>query len=231
MKRLGALVKYAFGLLADQTISIPHRGIRYGGVMKSLPALLAALVTALFLSSCTSPATDEHAGHDQGAATSSSATQPAAFNTADVAFATNMIPHHQQAVEMSAMVPDRSTNPAVIKLAADISAAQGPEIETMKAFLVQWNAGGSDHQGHGDMAGMAMDGMVDDATLKRLESLKGSEFDTLWLESMIGHHEGAIKMAQTELAGGANVDAKTLAQQIVTGQQAEIVTMKQMLGG
>jgi uncharacterized protein (DUF305 family) len=200
--------------------------------MKSPPALLAALAAALFLSSCTSPATDEHADHNQGAATSSSATQPAAFNDADVAFATNMIPHHQQAVEMSAMVPDRSTNPAVIKLAADISAAQGPEIETMKAFLVQWNAGESDHQGHGDMAGgMHMDGMVEQAAMTKLESLKGPEFDTLWLQSMIGHHEGAIKMAQAELAGGANADAKTLAEQIVTGQQAEIVTMKQMLGG
>ncbi|MDT5082857.1 MAG: hypothetical protein QOJ80_7494 [Mycobacterium sp.] len=200
--------------------------------MKSLPALLAALAAALFLSSCTSPATNEPAGHDQGAGTPSSATQPAAFNDADVAFATNMIPHHQQAVEMSAMVPDRSTNPAVVKLAADISAAQGPEIETMKAFLVQWNAGGSDHQGHGDMAGgMHMDGMVDQAAMTKLESLKGPEFDTLWLQSMIGHHEGAIKMAQAELAGGANADAKTLAGQIVTGQQAEIVTMKQMLGG
>jgi uncharacterized protein (DUF305 family) len=212
--------------------------------MKSLPALLAALAAALFLSSCTSPATDEHAGHDQGAATSSSASGgqersdsggdavPAAFNDADVAFATDMIPHHQQAVEMSAMVPDRSTNPAVIKLAADISAAQGPEIETMKAFLVQWNAGESDHQGHGDMAGgMQMDGMVDQAAMNKLESLKGPEFDTLWLQSMIGHHEGAIKMAQAELAGGANADAKTLAEQIVTGQQAEIVAMKQMLGG
>ena len=200
--------------------------------MKSLPAMLATLAAALFLSSCTSAATDEHAGHDQGAPASSSAMQSARFNDADVAFATNMIPHHQQAVEMSAMVPGRSTNPAVVKLAADISAAQGPEIETMKAFLVQWNAGESDHQGHGDMAGgMAMDGMVDQAAMTKLESLKGPEFDTLWLQSMIGHHEGAIKMAQAELAGGANADAKTLAQQIVTGQQAEIITMKQMLGG
>jgi uncharacterized protein (DUF305 family) len=200
--------------------------------MKSLTAMLATLAAALLLSSCTSAATDEHAGHDLGAPTSSSAMQPAAFNDADVAFATNMIPHHQQAVEMSAMVPDRSTNPAVVKLAADISAAQGPEIETMKAFLVQWNAGEADHQGHGDMAGgMAMNGMVDQAAMTKLESLKGPEFDTLWLQSMIGHHEGAIKMAQAELAGGASADAKTLAQQIVTGQQAEIVTMKQMLGG
>ena len=66
------------------------------------------------------------------------AQQPAGFNADDVAFATNMIPHHQQAVEMSAMVPDRSTNPEVVQLAQQISAAQGPEIETLKVFLVQW---------------------------------------------------------------------------------------------
>lgn len=74
----------------------------------------------------------------------------------------------------------------------------------------------------------AMDGMVDGATMARLESLKGNEFDTLWLTSMIGHHKGAIKMANTEIANGANADAKTLATQIVTTQQAEIAQMKKM---
>lgn len=77
----------------------------------------------------------------------------------------------------------------------------------------------------------AMNGMVDDATMSRLETLKGPAFDQLWLQSMIGHHEGAIAMANTEIADGANADAKTLAQQIVTAQQAEITQMKQMLGG
>ena len=197
--------------------------------MKSILALLAATATALFLSSCSSPASkDTGAQHGES---SSSAAAPAAFNNADVTFATNMIPHHEQAVQMAAMVPDRSTNPAVIKLAADISAAQGPEIETMKALLVQWNADDSAHQGHDDMGGMTMDGMVDPAAMAKLESLKGTEFDTLWLQSMIGHHEGAIKMANVELANGANADAKTLAQQIVTAQQGEITQMKQLLGG
>ena len=81
------------------------------------------------------------------------------------------------------------------------------------------------------MDGMQMPGMVDDGTMSKLESLKGAEFDTLWLQSMIGHHEGAIEMANTEIADGANADAKTLAQEIVTAQQAEIAQMKQMLGG
>jgi uncharacterized protein (DUF305 family) len=204
--------------------------------MKSLLAVLAALATVLFVSACTSPATDGHAGDQHGtsstAETSTVDAKPADFNDADVAFATDMIPHHQQAVEMSAMVPERSTNPELVKLAAAISAAQGPEIETLKVLLVQWSGGEgpAGHDGH-DAGGMQMPGMTDDATMAKLESLKGAEFDTLWLQAMIGHHEGAIVMAKTELADGANADAKRLAQAIVTGQEAEITQMKQMLGG
>jgi uncharacterized protein (DUF305 family) len=211
--------------------------------MKSLIALAAAVPAALLLSSCSSPASDVHASQPAGTESSAPvvAGQPAGYNAADVAFATDMIPHHQQAVAMSKLVPDHSTNPAVIKLAADISAAQGPEIETMKVFLVQWKEGGSDSgdgtdgtdgpQGNGDMGAAPMHGMVDQATMTKLETLNGAEFDQLWLNSMIGHHEGAIEMANTEIANGANTDAKQLAQEIVTGQQAEIVQMKQMLGG
>jgi uncharacterized protein (DUF305 family) len=141
-----------------------------------------------------------------------------------------MIPHHQQAVEMSALVADRSTNPELIELAKKISAAQQPEIEIMKVFLVQWKENpdtGSAHGGHGG----TMAGMVDEATMTRLESLNGAEFDTLWLESMISHHQGAIEMAKAEIANGENVDAKGLAQTIIDTQQAEIGQMKQMLGG
>lgn len=72
---------------------------------------------------------------------------------------------------------------------------------------------------------------MDAATMTRLESLQGAEFDTLWLQSMIAHHEGAIAMAKTELADGTNPDAKALAQHIIDGQQAEIDQMKTMLGG
>ncbi|MDT5148555.1 MAG: hypothetical protein QOI01_288 [Mycobacterium sp.] len=202
--------------------------------MKSFIALLAAtaaIATALLLSSCSSPAPDGHE-HGSGSSTAGAQAQPAQSNAADVAFATDMIPHHQQAVAMSGLVPDRSTDPAVIKLASEISAAQGPEIETMKAFLVQWSAGqDASREGHGGtMEGMQMPGMVDDVTMTKLASLKGVEFDRLFLQSMIGHHEGAISMANTEIADGVNADAKTLAKQIVTAQQAEIGHMKQMLG-
>jgi uncharacterized protein (DUF305 family) len=198
-------------------------------IIQKVVAVIAAIAAALFLSSCGSSDSEGHADHttvDEPVITG----QPAGFNADDVTFATNMIPHHQQAVELSALVPDRSTNPELIELATQISAAQGPEIETMKVLLVQWNENpesGSSHGGHG----ATMAGMVDEATMTKLQSLNGAEFDRLWLESMISHHQGAIEMAKAEIANGENVDAKGLAQTIVDTQQAEIGQMKQMLGG
>ena len=201
-------------------------------------AVLAALAAALFLSACNTaqPASDGHTDHsnseDQAPVIGG---EPAAYNAEDIDFATNMVPHHEQAVELSALVPERSTNPEVIQLAQTIASAQEPEIATMKAFLVQWNENPDteSHEGHdmsgSGMAGMA--GMVDTATMARLESLTGAEFDTLWLQSMIAHHEGAIQMAETELVDGENVDAKALAQHIIDAQQAEIAQMQSMLGG
>jgi uncharacterized protein (DUF305 family) len=199
-------------------------------VTRRVTGALAALTVALLVSSCSSPSsnghTDHHSPSDQPVITG----QPAGYNADDVAFATNMIPHHQQAVDLSAMVPDRSTDAELVALAQQISAAQQPEINAMKVFLVQWNENpdtNSGHAGHGN----TMQGMVDAATMTRLESLNGQEFDKLWLESMISHHQGAIEMAKAEIANGDNVDAKTLARNIVTTQEAEIGQMKQLLGG
>lgn len=196
-------------------------------------AVLAALFVALVVSGCTSPASDGHTDHQNSDEPVVSG-EPAGFNAQDVTFATNMIPHHEQAVELSQLAPDRSTNQELIALAGQISAAQEPEIRTLRVFLVQWNEnpqdGAGGHEGHG--GGMAdMAGMVDEATMTKLQSLKGEEFDRLWLQSMIGHHEGAIEMAKPEVANGQNVDAKNMAQHIIDTQQAEISQMKQMLGG
>ncbi|MDT7761106.1 MAG: hypothetical protein QOC63_526 [Mycobacterium sp.] len=198
-------------------------------VLARVVTAMVAMAAALVLSSCSSPASDGHTDHahpNDPVITG----QPAGYNADDVAFATNMIPHHQQAVDLSAMVPDRSANAELIALAKQISAAQQPEIEIMKVFLVQWNENpdtNSGHPGHGS----PMAGMVDAATMTTLKSLNGAEFDKLWLESMISHHQGAIEMANAEIANGDNVDAKTLAKNIVATQGTEIGQMKQMLGG
>ncbi|KUI00748.1 DUF305 domain-containing protein [Mycobacterium sp. IS-3022] len=196
-----------------------------------LAAVLIALAAALLVASCSGNASDGHTEHKQPDEPVISG-QPAGFNSDDVAFATNMIPHHQQAVELSALVPERSTNPEVKALAEQISAAQEPEIQAMKVLLVQWNENPDSDTGHGGHGGHgAMQGMVDDATMAKLRSLSGPEFDTLWLESMISHHQGAIEMARAELANGENVDAKRLAQTMVDTQQAEIDQMNRMLKG
>ncbi|HYZ69558.1 MAG TPA: DUF305 domain-containing protein [Mycobacterium sp.] len=194
-----------------------------------LAVVLAAVAVALVLSSCSNATSEGQADHpksDQPVITG----QPAGYNADDVAFATNMIPHHKQAVDLSALVPDRTTNAELQQLAQRISAAQQPEIDVMKVLLVQWNENpdiNSGHAGHGN----TMQGMVDDATMTKLKSLNGAEFDKLWLESMISHHQGAVEMAKAELANGDNVDAKSLAKNIVTTQEAEIGQMKQMGGG
>jgi len=187
-------------------------------------ALLVALTTATVVSSCATAGREDHSVH----ASATSTEQVAAHDADDVQFAQLMIPHHEQAIELAAMVPDRSTNPDVVALAAKIAGEQQPEISTMKALLQQWNVKPESHEsGH---AGMAMEGMVDDATMVKFDSLKGADFDTLWLQSMISHHQGAIGMAKTEIADGKSADLVTLAKNIVTAQQAEIDQMKQILG-
>lgn len=202
-------------------------------------AILAALAMAVFVSACSNsqnsaPASDGHTDHSHEEQAPVISGEPAGYNADDVSFATDMIPHHEQALELSALVPERSTNPEVIQLAQTIAAAQEPEIATLKAFLVQWNENPDSktgHEGH-DMAGMGgMAGMVDAPTMARLESLNGAEFDTLWLQSMLAHHEGAVEMAKAELANGENVDAKLLAQHVIDAQQAEIDQMRTILGG
>lgn len=203
--------------------------VRMTATHMRIAAAVAALSATIALSACGTATKEDRSAAET--ATSASASPVADHNTDDVMFAQMMIPHHQQAVELAALVPDRSTDPAVIQLAAAIAAQQQPEIDAMKAMLVQWEVKPDQMVHEGGHAGMPMAGMVDDSTMVKLEALKGADFDRLWLTSMIGHHEGAIEMAKVEIADGSNVDMIGLAKAIVTAQQAEIDQMNQMLTG
>ena len=196
---------------------------------KRITAVLAALAIAAALGSCSrSSSTDVHAGH--AGVNSTPDAQSAIHNADDVAFARNMIPHHQQAVDMSAMVPTNTHNRDVIVLAKHISLDQQAEIDTMQGLLAQWGEpAAAEHGGHAGHGGMPMEGMVDDATIDQLRSLTGADFDRLWLRSMISHHQGAVTMAQREIARGLNPDALKLARIIVDAQQWEIATMNHLL--
>ena len=191
-------------------------------------AVIAALAAAA-LTSCSTATKEDHSAN--GSATASTAEASAPHNAADAMFGQLMIPHHQQAVELAALVPERSANPAVVALAATISGQQQPEIDSMKAMLATWGVNPDDASHHSGHAGITMEGMVDEDTLVKLEALRGAEFDRLWLTSMISHHRGAIGMAESEIADGKNPEMTALARNIVAAQQAEIDQMTAMLAG
>jgi len=151
---------------------------------------------------------------------------PATHNSADVAFARGMVPHHEQALEMSGLVATRTDNQRVIDLAARISSAQKPEIDRMNGWLRAWNApveASSSHTSHGHSPDH---GMVE---LGDLAELDDTEFDRQWLSLMIQHHRGAVDMARKHLSAGTDPETRKLAQDVVAHQEKEIAEMESLL--
>jgi len=164
--------------------------------------LLLAIISALVLTGC---ATSSQSGSE--------------YSADDINFAEMMIPHHEQAIEMSEIALLNTTNPDVLQLAQEIKDAQGPEIELMKS----WDGVKvSTHAGH------MMDGMLSDGELNDLREAQGQEFDRLFLQGMIKHHEGAIVMAQ-DVAVSMNKEVADLSAAIISAQELEIAAMKELL--
>ena len=160
------------------------------------------------------------------ALTACSGSEQAGHNDADVMFAQMMIPHHEQAIEMSDVVLARpDADPQVAELATQIKAAQAPEIEELDGWLDTWGAERTaEHAGHA-----GMDGMMTEEDLQALGAATGPDGDRLFLEQMVAHHEGAVEMAQAQVESGEDAGAVEMAQTIVDTQAAEIETMKQLL--
>jgi uncharacterized protein (DUF305 family) len=168
--------------------------------------------------------------HATPTATSTSSAAPAGeFNNADVTFAAQMIPHHQQAVQMASMAGYQATTPEVKKLATAIKAAQDPEIKLMSGWLTKWGkpVPSPQHGGHGTGE---MPGMMTEDEMSELGNTKGTMLDRMWTQMMIQHHQGAVTMAQTEQTTGKDPAAIALAKKIETDQNREIATMKRLLG-
>jgi uncharacterized protein (DUF305 family) len=148
-------------------------------------------------------------------------------NSADVSYARMMIEHHEQALEMTELVPDRAESTQVEKLAERIAAAQGPEIAAMRSWL---KSHGRSEQGDADgHEHAAMPGMATEAQLKKLGAAKGDAFDQLFLTLMITHHEGALTMAGDVKAQGNNIRIEEMADDVVAQQMSEISRMRDML--
>lgn len=193
----------------------------------ALTATPLALVLAL--AGCADAGEGSMPGMDHGggmASASPSVEVQGEFNTADSMFAMMMIPHHEQAVEMSDMILAKTgIDQQVLDLAQQIKDAQGPEIELMQSWLDAWGMSSSGDMGDMDHGG----GMMSEDDMTALENAEGADAARLFLEQMIEHHEGATEMAQSELEDGVNPDAVALAQTIVEAQTAEIATMQDLL--
>jgi uncharacterized protein (DUF305 family) len=216
-------------------------------VKRSTTLTTLALASALALAGCGTSGAQEGAGTDAEtaapaasapAATSTGAASgepiAAEHNDADVMFAQMMLPHHEQAVEMSEMLLAKDDVPAeVAEFAQRVIDAQGPEIERMNDMLTAWEAeplaDAEDMDGMDHGSGADMSGMMSEEDMSALEDAQGTGAAQLYLEQMTVHHEGAVEMAQEQIEQGQNPQAVELARQVVADQEAEIAEMEQML--
>jgi uncharacterized protein (DUF305 family) len=141
------------------------------------------------------------------------------FSPSDINFAEMMIPHHEQAIEMSEIAFKNTMNSEVLQLAQEIKEAQAPEIDLMKSWS---GVKVSTHAGH------MMDGMLSEDELDALRGATGAEFDRLFLQGMIKHHQGAIEMAMDVKNSNSMVVAE-LSAAIITQQEIEITRMEELL--
>ena len=189
----------------------------------SIAALI--LIGGLALSGCTininNPASDFSSGM-MGESGMMGHSASKGFSSADIMFAQMMIPHHQQAVDMGTVAETRALSPEVKALAAKIKAEQAPEITSMKGWLKSAHA--SLDMGHE----MGMGGMLSDQEMMELKNASGAQFDRLYLQGMIQHHKGAIRMAQL-VKDSDNAVVRKLARSIITSQTEQITYMEQLL--
>ncbi|BBY65905.1 DUF305 domain-containing protein [Mycolicibacterium helvum] len=225
---------------------------------RHIAVVATALAAVITLGACeggTKPA----AGGSATAATSTTAPAPAnqAHNNVDVMFTQHMIPHHQQAIEMSDVILGKTgIDPRVIDLANRIKAAQTPEIQQMQGWLAQWGVPAmpmmpgdmGDMPGHGGTSGMpgmpgtsgmpgmpgmpgmgSGMGMMSDGDMDALRNAQGAAASKLFLTQMIAHHQGAITMSQREIGAGQSAAVIALATSITSSQQKEIDEMNALL--
>ena len=186
-------------------------------------AIIAALLVVIAFFAI-NPGRDSHNDHDgMHGMGMHDETSNAKMNGSDQMFLQMMIPHHEQAVEMSDLALTRSKNLEILKLAKQIKDGQSAEITQMKSWLD--SAGASADMGHEMDHGMG--GMMSDDQLSALKAASGSAFDKLFLSSMIAHHEGALHMVMM-IQDSSDPKLLTLHDNIIKAQSAEIEWMKKI---
>ncbi|MBB6170847.1 uncharacterized protein (DUF305 family) [Nocardiopsis mwathae] len=186
------------------------------------------------------------------------AAEEVGHNEADVDFLLRMIEHHSQALEMSDLAEDRADNEAITAIADRIAAAQGAEIDVMQGWLEEHvygparenpnhrnycgvdGAKGGDGGGSGahhggdvtcptDLDHSSMPGMATEAQMKELRQAEGAEFDELFAELMIAHHQGGVDMAEDVVIDGKDTTVLKIANDVISEQNAEIKRIRAAL--
>jgi uncharacterized protein (DUF305 family) len=147
----------------------------------------------------------------------------------DVTFLADMMIHHTQAVQMAERARTTAVNAKVKALAERIRVGQKPEIDAMRRLLTErgQTPPNLDHVQHENHS--AMPGMAGPAQLAELQQATGKAFDTLFLNLMIKHHEGAVTMSGRQIENGSDIRVGEMAQEVSVTQTKEIATMRQLL--
>jgi uncharacterized protein (DUF305 family) len=156
------------------------------------------------------------------------------YSQDDLLFLSHMIVHHEQALVLTALVPSRTKREEFVRFARYLDGAQRAEIDHMQGLLDLAAARGQEtphHEMHGDPP---MAGMLSRAQMAAIEAASGAQFERLWLEGMIIHHEGALDMARAQqerefASGRRSYGLDTLVDDILVVQRAEITKMKAWL--
>jgi uncharacterized protein (DUF305 family) len=186
------------------------------GVLLAIIALLGATVVSFAING-----KSDHMG-GMGAHESHNSSN-SNYTGADIMFLQMMIPHHQQAIDISNLAMKTSKDAELLALAKIIARDQASEITKMKAWLA--DAGAGMDMGH-SMDGMG--GMLSGAELSALNVETGTKFDILWLKGMTGHHDGAIHMT-TMIRDASNPEIKAFGEKVIADQSAQIEQMREMI--
>ncbi|MCA1586537.1 MAG: DUF305 domain-containing protein [Acidobacteria bacterium] len=154
--------------------------------------------------------------------------------TADARFMQGMIGHHAQALEMAALLPSRTDREDMKLLAKRLEVSQADEIGMMREWLQLRGRDVPDAHAHHAHGAALMPGMLTPEEMTRLADAKGAEFDRLFLEGMIKHHEGALTMVQelfSSPGAGQEADIYAFASDVDADQRMEIDRMRAMLSG
>jgi uncharacterized protein (DUF305 family) len=177
---------------------------------------------------------EPHVGSHAAPPQSDAAPATPLYTGDELAFLSHMVVHHQQALEMAALVPARSTRVEFLAFARHLAGGQQAEIDQMNALLQAAADRGQPAPRH-DMSGdPPMQGMLSRAEMRALQAANGADFERLWLQGMIRHHQGAVDMALAEQQRDFQSQRQpygiaAMADDILAAQRAEIGMMKTWL--